>query len=222
MSLTVLGSPLSPYVRKVTVSLRLKEVEFQLDHTVSPFSIPDGFEKLNPLKRIPVLKHEDRAIADSGVICRYLDSVFPQHKLSLDDPYLQSQVDWFEKFADYELAPLLTFQAFRLLLLFPVMQREVDTAQVHARLDKELPPLLNYLEEQIGDNDYLVGNQFTLADLAVVSQFICYHYSGEQIDRDRWPNLSRYLDYHFQSPVFAAILDKELGLVAKMRAKAGL
>ena len=222
MSWTVLGSPLSPFVRKVTVALNLKKVDYDLDHTVSPFGLPDGFEQLNPLKRIPVVKHDGRVLADSGVICRYVENICPEPTLTVADPYLQARIEWFEKFADYELSQLLTFQALRLLLLFPVMKREVDTAQVHNTLAEKLPPLLNYLNGEIGDNRYLVNNQLTIADIATVSQFICYHYSGQTLDAQRWPNLARYLAFHFQSPVFASIIKKELGIVAKMKIRAGI
>ena len=91
MSWTVPGAPLSPFVRKVTVAMNLKQVSYDLDHTVSPFGLPDGFDKLNPLKRIPVVKHNDKVLADSGVICRYLDKTCPEPALTLTDLYLQAR-----------------------------------------------------------------------------------------------------------------------------------
>lgn len=222
MSVKVLGSPLSPYVRKVVVCLKHKDIAFELDHRVSPFNLPEGFEQLNPLKRIPVIEHNDNVLADSAVICRYLEAMFPQAPLIPDDPYLAAQVAWFEKFADYELGALLTMQAFRQLVLFPVLGREVDVEHVRKTIADKLPPLLDYLNTEIGDNAYVVGNNFTLADLAIVSQFINYHYSDEYLEKGRWRNLDNYLNTHFDSALFASIIAKETGIVAKMRAKAGL
>lgn len=222
MSWTVLGSPLSPFVRKVILAMDLKGIDYDLDYSVSPFHLPEGFEKLNPLKRIPVIKHNDRVLADSSVICNYLEALHPTPSLVPAEPWQAAQVAWFEKFADYELGHLVTLEAFRLLLLYRVMQREVDIEKTRAMLAKKLPPLLNYLDGEIGDKHFLVGEKLSLADLATVCQFMNYRYSGEQLDSDRWPHLARYLEHHLQSEVFAQVLEKQLGLVAKMKARAGI
>ena len=57
MSLTVIGAPLSPFVRKVRVVLAEKQLEYKLD-PVSPFAPPADFEKISPLKRIPHARSE--------------------------------------------------------------------------------------------------------------------------------------------------------------------
>jgi glutathione S-transferase len=54
VGLRIVGSPLSPYVRKVLVCLDLKGLECELDPIV-PFFGGDRFSALSPLRRIPVL-----------------------------------------------------------------------------------------------------------------------------------------------------------------------
>ena len=56
MSYTVIGAPLSPFVRKVHLTMQLKGLDYDME-PVSPFALPEGYEKINPLKRIPVLSH---------------------------------------------------------------------------------------------------------------------------------------------------------------------
>ena len=70
---TIVGSYLSPYVRKVLVCLDLKGLEYEIDPIV-PFFGGDRFSELSPLRRIPVWIDDRVTLCDSTVICEYLDS----------------------------------------------------------------------------------------------------------------------------------------------------
>ncbi len=50
----IIGSFVSPYVRKVLACLNLKGLDYQVD-PITPFFGNDEFERLSPLRRIPVL-----------------------------------------------------------------------------------------------------------------------------------------------------------------------
>ena len=67
----IIGSYLSPYVRKVLVCLHLKGVPYEIDPIV-PFMGGDRFSTLSPLRRVPVLVDDGVTLADSTVICQYL------------------------------------------------------------------------------------------------------------------------------------------------------
>src|SRR5262245_261519 len=60
-----IGSYLSPYVRKVLVLLELKEVAYRIDPIV-PFFGNEEFERLSPLRQIPVLVDGDLVLNDSS------------------------------------------------------------------------------------------------------------------------------------------------------------
>ena len=78
--LLVIGSYLSPYVRKVLVCLEVKGIAYEIDHMV-PFFGDDRFSKLSPLRRIPVLVDGDLVLTDSSVICEYLEDLKPEPAL---------------------------------------------------------------------------------------------------------------------------------------------
>ncbi|WP_445937797.1 glutathione S-transferase family protein, partial [Pseudomonas sp.] len=83
MSLTVYGAPLSPFVRKVRLFLAEKNLDYQLE-IILPFGQkPSWFRELSPLGRIPALKDGDVTLADSSVICQYLDDKHPEHSTLL-------------------------------------------------------------------------------------------------------------------------------------------
>ena len=219
MSFTVIGAPLSPFVRKVHIAMQLKGIEFTMD-PVSPFNLPEGYEKINPAKRIPVLQHDETYICDSSVICHYLEKLFPDPGLVAESPLMKAQTDWLEKFADNELAPVITATAFRHRVIFRSMGTPFDEAEIDAIIDEKAPPLFDYLNELIGNGNFLVGNQLSLADIAVISQFINASLGGVQVDEQRWPNLARYVAYHFDSDTFSASLAGARKMVDKMLARA--
>src|SRR2546426_7506600 len=76
----IIGSYLSPYVRKVLVCLHAKGIPYEIDPIV-PFMGDDRFSELSPLRRIPVLIDERVTLADSSVICQYLEDRYPEPPL---------------------------------------------------------------------------------------------------------------------------------------------
>jgi glutathione S-transferase len=54
-----------------------KGLEYQLE-IVTPFNQPDRYRELNPLGRIPALRDGDLPLADSSVICQYLEDQYSQ------------------------------------------------------------------------------------------------------------------------------------------------
>jgi glutathione S-transferase len=218
MSLTVYGAALSPFVRKLRVVLREKNLPYEHVH-IDPAKKPDYFLQLSPLGRIPVLKDGDLVLADSGVICTYLDTKHPQTALRPTDPAALAQVLWFEKFADYELAPLMTFTVFRQRVLASLRGGQPDESAVATALNVKLPPLLDYLEKAIGNADYIAGNAFSVADIAIAVQVANLGYGGEKIDATRWPQLARYVAGIQQRPSLKPLIEEEVQLIEKIRGR---
>ncbi|MFV0456911.1 MAG: glutathione S-transferase family protein [Pseudomonas sp.] len=216
MSLTVFGAPLSPFVRKVRLCLLEKGMEYQLE-MVMPFTPPDWYLQLNPLGRIPAFKDAEVTLADSSVICQYLDETYPdQLPLYGDNAPQRGQVRWLEKYADYELAPLTTFGIFRNRILKPSAGHSCNEESVQAALNEKLPPHLDYLEQQLGQQDYFIGDRLTMADIAIASQLLNMEHGGERLDSARWPALAAHYERIKTRESFASILPSEQRMNAKL------
>lgn len=76
-------SPLSPFVRKVTVTLIETGLEDKVERILTDVWNPDtDIAKDNPLGKIPALVLEDGGVLyDSPVICEYLDGLHDGGKL---------------------------------------------------------------------------------------------------------------------------------------------
>ncbi|WP_407524594.1 glutathione S-transferase family protein [Methylobacterium oryzisoli] len=196
------GSSLSPFVRKVLVALAEKAVPF--DHVPLRFHDPDReFQAASPLGKIPALRDGDFRLADSSAIVHYLERKHPAPALLPAEPRQAGRVIWFDKFADTELmGPLL--RPFVHRIVRPrVLNLPGDEAVVQKALTEDLPPLFTYLEAQIA-GPHLVGEAFSLADIAVATGFVNLRIAKEAVDSARWPKLAGWVDSTLERPSFKA------------------
>ena len=88
--------------QKVRMTLSLKGLTWQ-SVQVNLFKSEQYEEKyltLNPKGVVPTLVHDDKSIIESTLICEYLDQVFPEPRLTPDDPYLLAQMRLWSKMVD--------------------------------------------------------------------------------------------------------------------------
>lgn len=192
MSMTVYGAPLSPFVRKLRLCLIEKGLDYELE-VIMPFGQPDWYRELNPLGRIPAFSDGDVKLADSSVICQYLEERYPElPSLYGENAEQRARVRWLEKYADYELAPLCTFSIFRNRVLKASMGQPCDEQKVQETLQQALPSHFDYLQNTLGDAPYFLGEQLSMADLALACQLINMEHGGETLDASRWPKLAAH------------------------------
>ena len=220
MGFNLHGAPLSPFVRKVMYLLTLSKTPYTLK-VVVPGSVPESFVNISPLKRIPVLQDGDWSQADSSIICNYLIESLDHNALTKLIPTSaksRAHMRWLEKFADYELAPLLAFTVFRQRVLQPALGKVPNEDLIQKALSQNIPPLLAYLENQLGDQDYFVDDCFFLADIAITSQMVNFMHAGESIDPHLWPKLSVYFERMLTQPVWQTLVQREQLTLNKIRA----
>ena len=219
MALTLYGAILSPFVRKVRIQLAEMRQDYELI-TVNPFGQPDWYYEINPLGRVPAIQDADLKLADSAVIAQYLHETRGS-SLYGRTPQEAARVRWLEKYADYELAPWATFTVFYNRIVIPLKGETPDERAIVTALEDKLPPLLDYLEAQLGQNEYLVGDRLSMADVAVVCQLINFGHGGGTLDAQRWPALTGLLERSCARASVGAVLAGERELLGKIAARTG-
>lgn len=188
------GSIVSPFVRKVWLVLKIKNVEFELERLL-PF-IPEHKEKLltmNPLGKIPIYQEDDFVLPDTSVICGYLEKQYPNNNIYPTNPQLYARCLWYEEYADTVLMPTILTVFFNTCLA-ERLGRVIDQKAKNNALEKSLPTIFTYLDHTLSHQTYLVGETLTLADIATVVGFLNLELAGHWIDEEKWPNLAKYLN----------------------------
>lgn len=203
--ITIHGSSISPFVRKTLVCLIEKGVEYE-HNPITPFPPPESHLKISPLGKIPALTDGDLAIPDSSAICGYLEKRFPEHPLYPEEAGEYGRALWYEDWSDNEL-PKATSALFLNRIAVRMMGREPDEAVIEKILSKAQPPIFDYLEGEIGERTYLVGDRFSIADIAVTCHFVQMLYAGEQLPAQSHPNIARYVDAHMHRASFKQLIN---------------
>jgi len=204
----IIGSFVSPYVRKVLACVNLKGLDYEVD-PITPFYGNDEFERLSPLRRIPVLVDGDFSISDSSVICAYLDEAYPGHALYPPDPKARARARWFEEFADSRLGDLFIWGLFYQKVVRPIVWGEPgDQARIDKSLNEGIPAALDYLEEQLPANGFLFG-EIGVADISIASFFRNGAYAGFETDAERWPTTAAFVERTLAHPCIAKLLPFE-------------
>ena len=212
---TVYGNIVSPYARKVYLTLEYKGASFE-SRDVLPHATEPAFRATSWLGKIPGFEDEQLRISDSSVICDYLDHKYPTPSIYPSDPVARAQALWLEEYADTQLQDLLLRGIVIERVIKPQVRGEpTDEARLERILNESLPPELDYLETRVSGS-YLAGTALSIADLAVVTAFVNARYADFEVDAARWPKLAQYVAQQLESPLFEARLAQEAAYLASV------
>jgi glutathione S-transferase len=150
-------------------------------------TLSEEYGRINPSRRVPVLEPEPgRYLPESAAILLHLAEGTP---LLPDDPLDRAEVYRWLFFEQSQVYP--TMGGLRFL---------VGTGRIDADSAPKGPSVsaLKVLEEHLVEHDFLVGEGYTLADLALYGYVHCAHEGG--LEMDRFPAVERWLERVRQQP----------------------
>lgn len=188
----IVGSYLSPYVRKVLACLHTKGVPYEIDPIV-PFLGDDRFSALSPIRRVPVLVDDQVTLCDSTVICEYLDERHPEPALFPRGAAPRARARWLEEFADSRMGEVFIWKLFNQVAINPfVWGIPTDKTVLQHTIDGEIPSVLDYLEQELPADGFLFGAP-TVADFAVATFFRNAAFCRYTVDPARWPRTAGFV-----------------------------
>jgi len=116
--------------------------------------------KVNPMGKVPALRHGDVLVTESAAICAYLADAFPQAKLNVPvgDPRRGPYLKWLF-FGPSCVEPAM------MDYMFPRKDNPPRAALGYGDYDT----VLDVLSEAVRRGPYLLGEQFTAADVVIGS-----------------------------------------------------
>lgn len=211
------GADGSPFVRKVIVVLKEKGISY--DHNpVVPFNQPPEYMAKSPLGKIPCWEDDGYALPDSSCIIAYLERTKPTPAVYPSDAKQFGRALWYEEYGDTKLVQAVGTVFFQRLIRPMFMKQDPDNQAIKKAIEEEIPPIFDYLEREVGDRQYLVGDKFSIADIGIASPFVNYSLAGESVDKKRWPKLAGYVERIHSRESFKQQIEKEKGFFSRAKA----
>jgi glutathione S-transferase len=194
----LLGSPASPFARKVRVVACEKgiDLEYVIDRPNAPGSrVPT----LNPLGKIPVLLLDSgEAVYDSAVIAEYLDGLKAEPRLIPADLSARIAVKRWEALGD-GIAEAVVNISHDFGPMGDADKREPWIARQQAKVERGLAAF----DAGIRGRDWLHGGSITLADIcAGYASFYCDRELPQFAWRSKYPALAQYAERLAARPAF--------------------
>ena len=188
----LIGSPASPYARKVRVVMAEKKLDYQ--YVIEDVWAPDSnITESNPLGKVPCLVMEGgEAVFDSRVIVEYLDTLSPVGKLIPSQGRERAEVKTWEALADglMDAALLARMEA--------TWVHRTDAQRSQPWIDWQIGKInavLKAMSIGLADKPFCSGVHFSLSDVAVGCALGYLDYRFPQIAwRDTYPNLVKLQD----------------------------
>ena len=160
----LIGSPTSPYVRKVCIVMAEKKLDYRME-AEDVWSANTTINASNPLGKVPCLVLEGgESIYDSRVIVEYLDTLSPVGKLIPTNGRERAEVKTWEALADGLL------DASILARLEAGWAHRLPEQRSQAWIDRQLAKIseaLRAMSTGLGDKPYCSGAHLSLSDIAV-------------------------------------------------------
>lgn len=156
--------PFSTYTRRVRIALLEKGIEHELIDVdmAARAHKQDLYLTLNPYGRVPTLQEGDFLLYESNAILQYLEATHPTPALVPADARGRALVDMHLRLCDLQMARHTG------IIIFPkrFLKRERWDEAAMAQSKVEIERHLQVLDQQLTGHEYLVGDQYSLAEVS--------------------------------------------------------
>jgi glutathione S-transferase len=196
--------PLSPFCRKIRLSLAEKKIEVELVEERYWEADPD-FLRRNPAGKVPVLRLDGIMMSESAAICEYIEETRPEPSLLPSDPVqrleVRRMVAWFDDKFHHEVTSKLLYERVNKKMMkagYP------DSKNVKAGA-RAIKFHLGYMTWLLNHRRWLAGDAMTLADFAAAAHLSSLDYISD-VDWNSCPEVKDWYAKIKSRPAFRSIL----------------
>lgn len=168
----------SPYLRATLLGLEEKGAPYRVAPLHPPETKQPEHLARHPFGRVPAVTHGDFHLYETQAILRYIDAVFPGASLRPSDPRAAARMDQMIGIVDWyffrDVGTTIVFNR----VVAPAFGMPCDEAVVTAGVPRA-KICLHELGRLIGDQEYVVGDQLTIADLMLAPQLDMFRMAPE-------------------------------------------
>lgn len=200
--------PLSPFCRKIRLSLAEKKIEVELVEERYWEADPD-FLRRNPAGKVPVIRLDGKMMSESAAICEYLEETRPTPSLMPSDAdgryEVRRIVSWFDDKFHSEVTSKLLYERVNKKV---TGQGYPDSKNVKAGA-KAIKYHLDYMTWLLDHRRWLAGDQMSLADFAAAAHLSSLDYISD-VDWNRSAVVKDWYAKIKSRPAFRSILADQI------------
>ena len=200
--------PLSPFCRKVRLSLAEKKIEVELVEERYWEKDPD-FLRRNPAAKVPVVRLDGKMMSESAAICEYLEESRPERPLMPSDPdgryEVRRLVSWFDDKFHHEVTSKLLYERVNKKV---TGEGYPDSRNVKAGA-RAIKYHLDYMAWLLDHRRWLAGDSMTLADFAAAAHLSSLDYISD-VDWNRSAAVKDWYAKIKSRPAFRSILADQI------------
>ncbi len=196
--------PLSPFCRKVRLSLAEKRLEVELVEE-RYWERDSDFLRRNPAGKVPVLKIDGLTLSESAPICEYIEEKYPSPPLLPSDAASRHEVrrlvGWFDDKFHNEVTSKLLYERVNKKI---TKEGYPDSTNVKSGA-RAIKSHLDYMGWLLDQRRWLAGNDLTLADFAAAAHLSALDYISD-VD---WNHSTAVRDWYAKiksRPAFRSLL----------------
>ncbi len=182
--------------------------------------LTEEYKKLNPNSVVPTIVHDGVPIIESTIINQYIDEVFDGPALTPKSPLLRARMRIWTKLQDDIVHPAIQKPTFNLLIK-PILEKKTDVeldewlsnhpleksrnlfkGAARGPINQEALEdarnqfnfVFNRMENELIENKWLCGDEFTLADIAFAPSIDRLGQCGWLELFDNYPNVLKWCD----------------------------
>ena len=196
--------PLSPFCRKVRLSLAEKKIEVELVEE-RYWEQDADFLRRNPAAKVPVLRLDGMLMAESAAICEYIEETRPDPCLMPKKPAerleVRRLVSWFDDKFHHEVTSKLLYERVNKKM---TGEGYPDSSNVKSGV-KAIKYHIDYLSWLLDHRRWLAGDNMTLADFAAAAHLSSLDYISD-VDWNRSAVVKDWYAKIKSRPAFRSIL----------------
>ncbi len=201
-------SNILPQCRKIRILMAEKKMLYVLKEE-TPWALSKDILKINPAGELPIFIFDGNIISGNYAITEFLEETYTQNRLLVGNNKQRAEtrrlVDWFDNKFHHEVYQYIVGE--KVYKRFAV-RKPPESKRIQAGINN-LRFHLEYIDWIVERNNYLVGDEFSLADISAAAQLSIIDYLGD-VPWEDYKNTKLWYSKIKSRPSFKEILNDRI------------
>ena len=186
-----------------------------------PWNLSQECYKLNPAGELPIFIYDGNVLSGNNAICEFLEETSPNYKLLPNTPKERAEVRRLTEWFDVKFYREVYTNVVREKIFKRFANGQAPDSKILKNGYNNLAFHLEYIDWLTEKNNYLAGNEFSLADIAAAAHLSILDYLGD-VPWSNYKNAKLWYSKIKSRPSFKDILNDNIKGILPARSYSNL